>query len=650
MRANPKRTNDPRVLRSIYGVARGRHWNDEDRVTDAGPFHFSPRPNRADSIPWQEWSDEAFDVARRNDLPVLLSISGTWCHWCHVMDETTYSDERVIELITRRFVAIRVDTDERPDVNARYNAGGWPTTAFLTSDGDVIAKTTYLDPQQMLDALQGVQESWLVNRDGLTAVIETARATRAAERAAEAGRRTAGSLTPSILDVALDILEAAYDETTGGFREPEREEATAPDETRALLRFPHADALRLWRYAHHRRGTPDVLDRAAFVLDQMVEGGLYDGVDGGFYRYATQPDWSHPHVEKLAVDQGAMLLAIAEVAISDEDAADRLREPVEQTVAYISATLGNYLGGIANAQDADEDYAALPDRVARSLVPAPAVDERVFASSCAIAARGLMACGIAFNRRDWTERGLRAVDFLAARMRAGEAGVYHTWDDGAQFLGLLGDQAHTMLAFLHAYEVTGLEAHLDAARALARALQRSWREPGRGFWDTADEHDDTALLAEPVMPLAENVAVAEAFLWLGRLTHDERHLQVALETLSGFANGLEARGLAIADFARVVDRLLSAEPEFKIVSEWPAGEPDRVADPLFLEALRLPLAARTVQRLSLPQDDLLMRQLDLPLDRTRVAYVCVGSVCSAPVTQPDGLLSAIEQATAAPAW
>ena len=624
-------------------------------MTNAGPFRFSPRPNRAAEIPWQEWGVEAFERARRDDLPVLLAIAGRWCHWCHGMDETTYSDDRVIDLVTRRFVAIRVDTDERPDVNARYNAGGWPTTAFLTSDGDVIAKTTYLDPEHMIEALRGVQESWLVRRDGLTREVETARATRAAERAAEAGRRTAGSLTPAILDVALEILDAAYDADHGGFVETAGGEAIPADsadkQSRAALRFPRAEALRLWRYAHHRRETPEVLERAAFVLDRMVAGGLYDALDGGFYRYATRPDWSQPHVEKLAADQGAILLAIAEIALSDEDAMERLREPVERTIAFVGGTLGHPLGGIAHAQDADEAYSAL-DAEARSLVsPAarPAVDARVLTASCALAARGLMACGIAYDRRDWTERGLRAVDFLAARMRAGEAGMYHAWDDGATFLGLLGDQAQAMLAFLHAYEVSGLEAHLDAARALARALQRGWREPGRGFWDTAEGHDDTALLAEPQMPLADNVAAAEAFLWLGRLTHDERHLEVALQTLSGFASGLEARGLAAGGFARVVDRLLSTEPEFKIVAEWPAGEPDRVADPLFREALRMPLAARTVQRLSLPQDDLLMRQLGLPLDRTRVAYVCVGSVCSAPVTQPDALLNAIEQAATAPA-
>ena len=500
-------------------------------MAEVGAFHFSPRPDRAAEIPWEEWGDDAFERARRDDLPVLLSISGTWCHWCHVMDETTYSDQSVIDLITRRFVAIRVDTDERPDVNARYNAGGWPTTAFLTSDGDVIARTTYLDPEQMIEALRGIQESWLVQRDGLTREIETARATRAAERAAEAGRRTAGALTPSILDVALDVLDAAYDAEGGGFREPERADALG-DDGRDALRFPHADALRLWRYAHHRRGTPDVLDRAVHVLDRMIEGGLHDDLDGGFYRYATRPDWSLPHVEKLAADQGALLLAIAEVALSDEDAMERMREPVERTAAYLGGTLSNSLGGITHAQDADPDYAALPDAEARSLVPRPIVDARVFVASCAIAARGLIACGVAYGRRDWTERGLRAVDFLASRMRGGEAGMYHEWDDGPRLLGLLGDQAHAMLAFLHAYEVTGAESYLEIARSLARALQRDWREPGRGFWDTAEGHEDTALLAEPVMPLAENVAVAEAFLWLGRLTHDERHLQVALETLS----------------------------------------------------------------------------------------------------------------------
>ncbi|MEX2032159.1 MAG: DUF255 domain-containing protein, partial [Dehalococcoidia bacterium] len=120
------------------------------------PFHFSRRPNRAHEVPWQEWDRYAFDRAREHDRPVLLSISGAWCHWCHVMDETTYSDQRVIDMLSSRFVCIRVDADERPDVDARYNAGDWPTTAFLTPAGDTITATTYLDPAQMLSAMQSM--------------------------------------------------------------------------------------------------------------------------------------------------------------------------------------------------------------------------------------------------------------------------------------------------------------------------------------------------------------------------------------------------------------------------------------------------------------------------------------------------------------
>ena len=121
-----------------------------------GEFHFSPRPNRAAEINWRPWSEKAFDEARQLNRPILLSISAVWCHWCHVMDETTYSHAGVIDLINREYVPIRVDNDVRPDINQRYNMGGWPTTAFLTSSGDILTGATYMPPDQMADALTRV--------------------------------------------------------------------------------------------------------------------------------------------------------------------------------------------------------------------------------------------------------------------------------------------------------------------------------------------------------------------------------------------------------------------------------------------------------------------------------------------------------------
>src|SRR5205814_7820371 len=145
-------------------------------------FHFSPRPNRANEIAWQEWSSDAFEKAQREDKPLLLDISAVWCHWCHVMDETSYSDPEIISLINDRFVALRVDNDQRPDINARYNMGGWPTTAFLTPAGEVMAGMTYIPPDQMRDVLNQVSTYYKDNKASIEQKIADIMANR--ERAA----------------------------------------------------------------------------------------------------------------------------------------------------------------------------------------------------------------------------------------------------------------------------------------------------------------------------------------------------------------------------------------------------------------------------------------------------------------------------------
>src|SRR5512146_3485866 len=123
-------------------------------------FHFSPRENRANEINWNEWNESTFAEAQRADKPILLGISAVWCHWCHVMDETTYSDPEVIRIVNERFVPVRVDTDERPDVNRRYNLGGWPTTAFLSPEGELLTGGTYMPPDQMRSYLKQVGDAY----------------------------------------------------------------------------------------------------------------------------------------------------------------------------------------------------------------------------------------------------------------------------------------------------------------------------------------------------------------------------------------------------------------------------------------------------------------------------------------------------------
>ncbi|MBM4416262.1 MAG: thioredoxin domain-containing protein [Chloroflexi bacterium] len=547
------------------------------------------------------------------------------------MDETTYSDPRVIALITSRFIPVRVDNDTRPDINARYNMGGWPTTAFLDEDGEVLAGLTYIPPDRMLELLNRVNEAWHTRRDEVRARVADVRRRRE-ER--EQAPPEAGALDAAIVERIRTAVDAAYDAAHGGFGD-------AP-------KFPHADALRLLVRAGIRDGDAQALARARFTFQQMAGGGTYDHVEGGFFRYSTTSDWSVPHFEKMSEDHGGLLLALAELALaSPEDRAAALAI-VEPTLAYLDRTLAAPDGGFYGSQDADEAYFAL-DAGARAQRDRPYVDPRVYASWTAGLARAHLVCGVSFDRSDWIERGTRAVDFVWSRMRAGAAGIYRYYDGTPHLLGLLGDQSAMALALLDAYEVTGDPVHLDRARQLARLIDERWRAPGGACFDVARDHEQTGLLGVRTQPLADNAEVAEAFMRIARLTHDEYYFRVADETLRTFATTYEHYGLLAAAYALAVDRLVEAEPEITVIG---TADPDIAprTRALHAAALRLPLLPRTVQRLEPGRDDVTIAQLDLPRDREAVAYVCVGQVCSAPVGYAGDLWQAVAEARSAPAY
>ena len=618
-----------------------------DHGLQHGSHRFSPRPNRAAEIPWREWGPEALAEARADDKPVLLAISALWCHWCHVMDETTYSDQRVIDRLRSGFVPIRLDADARPDVDARYNVGGWPTTAVLDPDGELISAVTYVSPEPMVRMLEGITEAWHINREAITTQIEDLR-----RRRTEAPRSAA--LDPQLVAELSAAVDAAFDDDHGGFGPLDPDPGGADQEPK----FARPEALRLLLYRHRRDGDAEALRRVRRTLERMsASGGPLDHVEGGWFRYATHRDWSDPHYEKLAADQGRMLLVLADLARGSEEDAELARDLAERTVGYATRTLSAPDGGFAGSQDADEAYYAR-GAAAREEGVAPAVDDRVYAASTALLARGYIACGIAFDEPEWASRGAAAVDFVWSRLRGGEAGIYHYYDRGPAQLGLLADQAETALALLDAYEAGGRGGYLESARQLARLIDMHWREPGGACLDTAIDHDRSGLLALRRRPLPENAAVAEACLRLGRLTHDEAYLEIAREILTALAGAAAAaatRGRAVeaASYAAELDRLLRFEPEIKIVGGPPEHSAERALDlragELHRAALRLPLPSATVQRLDPEADAALLDSLGLPPTPRGVAYVCVGTSCSAPVDRPEALLHAIDQALSAPA-
>ena len=218
-------------------------------------FRFSPRPNRAHEITWHEWSDAAFAQARERDVPVLLAISAVWCHWCHVMDETSYSTDDVIRLINERYVAIRVDNDERPDVNRRYNMGGWPTTAFLTPDGEIVHGGTYVPPDSMVQTLLAVSDLWRNKRDDIQARVKEATVQEDAARAPKPG-----DLSREIVDTVGAHIRGQYDREHGGFgREP---------------KFPQTQVLRFILDEYRRHADPDLATMLRTTLDAMSSRGM----------------------------------------------------------------------------------------------------------------------------------------------------------------------------------------------------------------------------------------------------------------------------------------------------------------------------------------------------------------------------------------
>ncbi len=581
-------------------------------------FHFSPRPNRAHEIGWRPWGPEAFAEAAHRDAPILLSISAVWCHWCHVMDETSYSDEEVIRLINERFVPIRVDNDERPDVNARYNQGGWPTTAFLTPDGELIAGLTYVPPEQMRQALEQVSTYYREHRDDIATKVGELRERR---RAAVASMGPAGELSDQIVEDVLVAVADQYDPVFGGFG--------------AEPKFPHVDAIELLLHMYGRRRDPDLLHMARKTLQQMCRGGTYDHVWGGFFRYSTTRDWSVPHFEKMLEDNAGLLRTLLRLYRTTGD--PEHRSFAERTLAYLDAWLSDPETGVFyGSQDADEEFYRLTDEERRRR-PAPFVDRRVYAGWCALAASACLDASWTLDRPELAHRAERALDWMWTHLWQPRRGLARSWRDGEPgVFGVFADHALFAGALLDAHEVTGRRDQLDRAIEVVAFIRERFEDVERGgFWDIAPDAERLGRLDLAQKHIGEHAAAAIALMRLGRWLRDERLLDSATRALAFFAGHQETLGIFAAGYAEAVDRLLHPGPDIVVVGAGSEAEALRAA------ALRLAEPDRTVQTLDPRRDADLLERASLPATPSPAAYVCYGRACSAPVREPEALEEAV---------
>jgi hypothetical protein len=521
-------------------------------------FHFSPRPNRAAEIDWRPWSAEAFEQARAEDKPILLSISAVWCHWCHVMDETSYSSDRVIELINREYVPVRVDNDVRPDINQRYNMGGWPTTAFLTPQGDILTGATYLPPDQMADALGKVASYYRTSKPEIVARVLEGR-----KRAGASVAASAGSLDPGMVDRLLGSVETAYDPEHGGF-------GSAP-------KFPQTDAIALLAEQSALKGEPRLLEMARHTLRQMAGGGTYDHVEGGFFRYSTTADWSVPHFEKMLEDHGGLVSALA---LTGE------AEILDDAARYLDTVLRDPETGLyAGSQDADEEYYAQDAEGRHDRTP-PYVDRRVYAAwNCALAVAYLEA-DVRLGRPVLRERAASLLERLFADLLTTGGGLHHTPEGEG---GQLADQVWGLLAATRAAAAGLGDGWRSRALALATHLEAAYADPELGGYFDHAGGENLGRLEEPIKPLAENAVAALALADLDALLGDP-----ALDLRARAGRALESvaalprrYGTMAAIFGRALDRVLrdpvkltTTDPELSraLLAAYPYAVIERAGD------------------------------------------------------------------------
>ncbi len=544
-------------------------------------FHFSPRPNRAAEISWRDWGPEAFAAARAEDRPILLGISAVWCHWCHVMDETTYSDQGVIDLINRDYIPIRVDNDLRPDVNNRYNMGGWPTTAFLTPQGDILTGATYLPPDQMLGALQRVAGFYRTRKPEIvTQVLESRK------KASTMVAASAGSLDPRLVDAVLAAVENAYDRTYGGF-------GGSP-------KFPQTEAIALLIEQAARRGEPVLLEMARFTLSQMAGGGTYDHVEGGFFRYSTTQDWSVPHFEKMLEDHGGLISALA---LAGEG------EILDSATAYLDRVLRDPATGLyAGSQDADERYYTL-DAAGRAGLEPPYIDRRVYSNWNSMLAVAYLEADARLGRPALREAAAQLLDSLFRDSFATAGGILHAEGSGGQ----LGDQVWALLAAVRAFQA-GLGARwLETAEQLAAHLEEAYADHAFGGYFDRAAGEALGRLEDRLKPIGENSVAALALFELGTLAGGE-HLEHGRRALESVAMLPARYGLMAAGWARAYDRYLG-DP-VKVTT----GSADLVRSALLLKPYAV-IEPSTDQR----------------------AIVCLGTLCLAPVSDIEGLTRALTE-------
>ncbi len=642
-------------------------------------------------VDWFPWGTEARDRATQEEKPILLSIGYSSCHWCHVMERESFEDEETAAFMNEHFVCIKVDREERPDVDAIYmeavqamtGHGGWPLTAFLDTDTSPFYCGTYYppEPRQGMPSfrmvLEAVVASWQTKRSEIAEQAGRIRERLGATGQIEPGE---GSLSPSILGAAESRLVASADPVNGGF-------GGAP-------KFPPASAIEFLL----ARGEQQVAARA---LDGMLAGGIHDQVGGGFARYAVDAKWLVPHFEKMLYDNA--LLARAYLHGFQALGHERWRETCERTLEWMLREMRGDEGGFLSALDADSEgeegrfyvwsekelrgvlgdagldadsfvaywgvsaggnfegrnilnlpggaETAGPDglEAAREALYAhrakrvwPGLDDKRITSWNALAIAALAEAGAVLDRDDFTEAARKAAAFIEENLRDSYGRLLRTWKDGeAKLLGYLEDYAYVIEAFLVLYESTFEEQWFEVARETADAMIARFADAERGgFFTTASDAEELIVRRKDIddhpIPSGSSSA-AYGLARLAALTGEPSYAEHARSVFALHGRVAERHPQAVAHLLRAIDFDLAATREVALVGD----DLSELARVVRSELRPHVVVAGGPEGTESPP---LMADRGT-LNGRPAAYVCESFTCQAPTADPNALAAALKVAS-----
>lgn len=571
-------------------------------------FRFSPKTNQAQLVNWLPWGPAAFAKAQEEDKPVLLSISAVWCYWCHVMDEETYSDPEVQDLLNEHFINIRVDNDHRPDINSRYNVGGWPTTAFLTGHGGLIGGATYLPPEQLISMVAEFAEAYKNDRP----TLYTQARDLMNSRKDHAGRFVASEeLEESMVDRVSRVVVGAYDAVNGGFgSEP---------------KFPNASILRFVNHLYRTSGEEFYAAMLTKTLDGMSDGQVWDSSDGGFFRHCAHADWGQPQLEKMLEDN----LGLAREFLGASILLDRpqYREIAKQTFNYLMEQVYDpAVPGFRGSQGAHSDYFSMSlDQ--RTEDARPAADPSCYANGNGLAVTVLLDAAWKLGDPSLQTTALQVLKKLDSMAQSDSFSHVYSEHGPSDVPALFTDWAWLLTALMQAHGNTANETYLERAVAVAQIMiERFFDQKGGGFYDIEEQSEAIGHLQIREKTLIDNTVAAQALVRLYQSTRNEDYRQVAEAALSVFVDTFREQGEFAADYGLAVHLLKNDMIEVTI-----EGRPE---DPGCQELLAA--AAR------LPQPNLDIKTVvAADADNVARAHVCLDTVCLPPVDSPAELAEAV---------